>query len=160
MLLPKRLRKGVLWASLPASGSSLTCGCTPVVFTWLSVCAKSPLFIRHQSYWVRAHPNDLISTWSPTKILFPKSVTFTGTANWTLASLWGMQFSLWGFPGGSVLKNPPVSAGAAFSPWVGKIPWRKKRKHSSVPACRIPWMEEPGGLQAMGWQKSPTWLSD
>ena len=124
MLLPKRLRKGVLWASLPASGSSLTCGCTPMVFTWLVCqCANLPFLLGHQSYWVRAHPNDLISTWSPTKILFPKSVTFTGIVNWTLASLWGMQFRLWGFPGGSVLKNPPVSAGAVCSfPGSGRSP--------------------------------------
>ena len=25
--------------------------------------------------------------------------------------------------------------------------------HSSIPACRIPWTEEPGGLQAMGSQR-------
>ena len=34
-----------------------------------------------------------------------------------------------GFPGGTVLKNPPASAGdtrTEFCPWVGKIPWRKE----------------------------------
>ena len=31
--------------------------------------------------------------------------------------------------------------------------------HSSILAWRIPWTEEPGGLQSMGWQ-SQTWLSD
>ena len=25
--------------------------------------------------------------------------------------------------------------------------------HSSILAWRIPWMEEPGGLQSMGWQR-------
>ena len=25
--------------------------------------------------------------------------------------------------------------------------------HSSVLAWKIPWMEEPGGLQSMGWQR-------
>ena len=25
--------------------------------------------------------------------------------------------------------------------------------HSSILAGRIPWMEEPGGLQSMGWQR-------
>ena len=25
--------------------------------------------------------------------------------------------------------------------------------HSSVPAWRIPWTEEPGGLQSVGWQR-------
>ena len=36
----------------------------------------------------------------------------------------------WGFPCGSVAKNPPANAGDAggmvFSPWVEKIPWRRK----------------------------------
>ena len=33
------------------------------------------------------------------------------------------------FPGGSVVKNPPASAGDrgwGFNPWVGKIPRRRK----------------------------------
>ena len=25
--------------------------------------------------------------------------------------------------------------------------------HSSIPAQRIPWTEEPGALQSMGWQR-------
>ena len=28
--------------------------------------------------------------------------------------------------------------------------------HSTVPAWKIPWTEEPGGLQSMGWQESDT----
>ena len=32
--------------------------------------------------------------------------------------------------------------------------------HSSVLAWRIPWTEEPGGLQSMGSQRSWTRLSD
>ena len=28
--------------------------------------------------------------------------------------------------------------------------------HSSILACEIPWIEEPGGLQSMGSQKSQT----
>ena len=39
-------------------------------------------------------------------------------------------------------------------PWVGKIPWRRKwQTHSSILAWKIPWSEEPGGLQSMGWQR-------
>ena len=38
-----------------------------------------------------------------------------------------------------------------FDPWVGKIPWRR--------AWKIPWTEEPGGLQSMGLQ-SQTQLSN
>ena len=32
--------------------------------------------------------------------------------------------------------------------------------HSSIPACRISWTEEPGGLQSMGSQKGQTRLND
>ena len=32
--------------------------------------------------------------------------------------------------------------------------------HSSILAWQIPWIEEPGGLQSMGSQKSQTRLSD
>ena len=31
--------------------------------------------------------------------------------------------------------------------------------HSSIVAWRIPWTEEPGGLQSMGVTESRTWLS-
>ena len=46
----------------------------------------------------------------------------------------------------------------AFQAWVRKIAWRRKWKvHSNILAWRIPWVEEPGGLQSMGLQS--TWLS-
>ena len=32
--------------------------------------------------------------------------------------------------------------------------------HSSILAWKLPWTEEPGGLQSMGSQKSQTRLSD
>ena len=58
------------------------------------------------------------------------------------------------FPGGSLVKNPPANAGNPGSiPWVGKIPWRRKwPPYSSILAWRIPWTEEPGGLQSIGSQ--------
>ena len=40
-----------------------------------------------------------------------------------------------------------------FSPWVGKIPWSRKWQPSFL-AWRIPWTEEPGGLQSMGTKES------
>ena len=41
-----------------------------------------------------------------------------------------------------------------FYPWVWKIPWRKKwQPTSSILASKIPWTEEPGGLQSMGLQR-------
>ena len=58
-----------------------------------------------------------------------------------------------GFPGGSVLKNPPASAGDARD--AGSIlGWEELLEegmttHSSVLTWRIPWTEEPGGLQSI-----------
>ena len=41
-----------------------------------------------------------------------------------------------------------------FDPWVGKISLEKEMAtHSSILAWRIPWTEEPGGLQSMGSQR-------
>ena len=41
-----------------------------------------------------------------------------------------------GFPSDLVVKNLPANAGDAgskcFDPWVGKIPWSKKRQHIPV----------------------------
>ena len=42
----------------------------------------------------------------------------------------GLYAYVWGFPGGSVVKNPPASAGNSRDvgsiPRGGKIPWRRK----------------------------------
>ena len=59
-----------------------------------------------------------------------------------------------GFPGGSVVKNPPANAGDARDPSL--IPgWgRSRRVGNGNPlqySCwEIPWTEEPGGLPSMG----------
>ena len=57
-----------------------------------------------------------------------------------------------GLPGGSVVKNPPANSKThGFNPWLWEDPLEKEMKtHSSVLAWRIPWAEEPGGLQSMG----------
>ena len=58
-----------------------------------------------------------------------------------------------------MVKNPPANLGDAGNMgWIlGKIqedPLEKDMAaHSSIPAWRIPWTEEPGGLQPMGWQR-------
>ena len=42
----------------------------------------------------------------------------------------------------------------ALDPWVGKIPWRKKCQSTLVFLLgKIPWTEEPGRLQSMGFQR-------
>ena len=58
-----------------------------------------------------------------------------------------------GFPGGSVVKNPPVNAGDVGSiTGLGRSPEKEMAIHSTILAWKIPGTEEPGGLQPMGSQ--------
>ena len=59
-----------------------------------------------------------------------------------------------GLPSGSVVKNPPAMLELQEA-WVGLLGWEDPLEegmatHSSILACRIPWTEEPGGLQSCG----------
>ena len=67
-----------------------------------------------------------------------------------------------GFPGGSVVKNPPaMQETQEIQVWLlsQEDPLEKEMAtHSSIFAWRIPWTEELGGLQSIGSQ-SQTWLS-
>jgi len=62
----------------------------------------------------------------------------------------------WGLRGSSEVKNPPAMQ-ETLETWVqslgGEDPLEEgKEPHSSILAWRIPWTEEPGGLQSMGLQ--------
>ena len=63
-----------------------------------------------------------------------------------------------GFPGGLAVKNLPVNAGdtgdTSSIPGLGRSLEEETATHSSMLAWRIPWTEEPGGLQSMEPQKS------
>ena len=66
-----------------------------------------------------------------------------------------------GFPDGSLVKNLP----AKQETWVRALgqedPLEKEMAtHSNMLAWRIPWTEEPGGLQSTGKQESWIWLRD
>ena len=56
-----------------------------------------------------------------------------------------------------VVKNPSANAGEVkrprFDPWVEKIPGGGYATHCSILAWRLPWTEEPGGLQSLGSQR-------
>ena len=74
--------------------------------------------------------------------------------------LWDFAFHFClfcGFPGDTVVKNPPANAGHARD--AGSIPGLENpleegmATHSSILAWRIPWTEEPGGLESMGSQR-------
>ena len=62
-----------------------------------------------------------------------------------------------GFPGGSAVKNPPAMQELKET-WVQSLGREDPLEegtatHSSIVAWRIPWTEEPGGLQSMGVQR-------
>ena len=62
-----------------------------------------------------------------------------------------------GFPGGSVVKNPPAMQELQETK-VGSLGWEDPLEegmatHSSILAWRIPWTEEPGRLQSRGLEK-------
>ena len=73
---------------------------------------------------------------------------------WHKIDLLVASVALTSFAGGSVVKNPPASAGDVRD--TGLIPGLEHpleegmATHPSVLACRIPWTEEPSGLQSMG----------
>jgi len=56
-----------------------------------------------------------------------------------------------GFPSGSVVKNPPANSedardGGSIS-GSGRSPGEENGNHSRILARKIPWADEPGGLQ-------------
>ena len=59
-----------------------------------------------------------------------------------------------GFPGGSAVKKWPTMQ----EKWVQSLGWENPLEEgmgtqSSILARKIPWTEEPGGLQSMGSQR-------
>ena len=66
-----------------------------------------------------------------------------------------------GFPGGSVVNNPPTNAGdTSLIPGLGRSLEKEMATHSSILACEMPRTQEPDGLQSTGSQKSWIQLSD
>ena len=65
-----------------------------------------------------------------------------------------------GFPGGSVVKNPPTMQETRVQS-LGQEDFLEEEMatHCSILAWKTPWTEEPSGLQSMGPQKSQTQLS-
>lgn len=55
-----------------------------------------------------------------------------------------------------MVKNPPADAGdvgdTGLIPGSGRAPEKGIAAHSSVPAWRVPWAEEPAGPQSVGAQ--------
>ena len=63
-------------------------------------------------------------------------------------------FFVWASLLAQIIKNPP----AMQETWVRSLGWedlleKGMATHSTILAWRIPWTEEPGGLQSMGSQR-------
>ena len=62
------------------------------------------------------------------------------------------------------VKNPQVSGedtrDVGSIPGLGRSPKEEMATHSSILSWKIPWTEEPGGLQSMGLQRVQHKLSD
>ena len=59
-----------------------------------------------------------------------------------------------GFPAGSDGKESACNAGGLGSiPGLGRSMDENMGTHSNILAWRIPWREEPGGVQSTGWQR-------
>ena len=63
------------------------------------------------------------------------------------------ECNLLGLLGGTVVKGPPAMQDAGSTPGSGRSPGIGNATHSSILAWKIPWTEEPGGLQSMGLQR-------
>ena len=60
-----------------------------------------------------------------------------------------------------MVKNPPAIQETRVQSLDGEDPLEKKMAtHSNILVWEIPWTEEPGGLQAVGLQRSRTQLSN
>ena len=90
----------------------------------------------------------------------PECLNKTLLQKQTGGQMWPSDYSLLGVPGGSVVKNPPAgdTADRGSIPGSGRSPGVEMATRSSILPWKIPWTEEPGGLQSTGLQ-SRTWLS-
>ena len=61
-----------------------------------------------------------------------------------------------GFPGGTVVRNPPANSedarDASLIHGLGRSPAEGNATHSGIPAWKMLLTEEPGGLQSIGLQ--------
>ena len=90
---------------------------------------------------------------------------------------WWLVEALWKTLGASLVAQMVKLLPAVWKTWVQSLGWedpleKEMATHSSTPAWKIPWTEEPGRLQSMGLQKvghdwvtslhfcAQTWLQD
>ena len=71
-----------------------------------------------------------------------------------LHCIYNYLHNIWAFPGGSGVKNPPAKQETQVQSLGQEDPLEKgMATHSSILTWRIPWPEEPSGLQSIGSQR-------
>ena len=137
------------------SGRVLSAGAS--VSSRLGVCY--PFSTRMCSLtWKSSQPHVIAIFWRPHHTGLFNYQLFLAIFSFQECAEWGWKFQAshhgLGFPGDSAVKNPPVMQEVQET-WV----WFLGREdpleedmatQSSILAGRIPWVEEPGGLQSMG----------
>ena len=116
----------------------------------LQSCLENP---RDEGAW-RAAVYGVAQSWTRLKRLSSSSSSSTLLVRLTIRII----CSIVGFLGGASGKEPSCQCRRCkrpgFNPWVGRIPLKEGMiAHSSILAWRIPWTEEPGGLQSIGLQR-------
>ena len=90
-------------------------------------------------------------------LFFFCSIKFSGPCSSNLSGVLRGQIRFSTLPNilvAVVVKNSPAMQETQVQSLGREAPLKKRRAtHSSSLACRIPWTEEPGGLQSMGWQR-------
>ena len=89
--------------------------------------------------------------WSPDGLLLPLFNHFVGEP----VFMW-LHVCINSFPGGSDSEESTCNEGDRV--WVRSLGWedpleKEMATHCSILPWRIPWAEEPGGLQSMGSQR-------
>ena len=92
-------------------------------------------------------------TISSSVTLFSCLQSFSGSGSFLMSQLFasGGQ-SIGTSVSASVLPMHHTTHG--FNPWVRKVFWRRKWQPTTILAWKIPWREESGELESMGWQAS------
>ena len=113
-----------------------------------------PEFTQVCVHWIgdAIQPSHPLPPSSPFASIFPSIKVFSNESAIGMPCLILSTYSY--FPDGTVVKNLPANAREK----VRSLDWEDPREkemttHSSFLAWRIPWTEEPGGLQAMELQR-------
>ena len=128
------------------------------------ICSRVKTQLGYDSYWEGQYNLRRAHEFKKLDLVFDKNwllyVLHSSSFYKVNCSMWPVhaeQKSMKVFPGGSVGKEFTFSAGDTGSiPGLGRSLEKEMATLSSILAWVIPWSEETGGLQSMGWQELGT----